>query len=290
MWKVWLVNSKNEELDITDLEVFLTNMEGLGVSIENEYLSVNGHSRLIGETIERQQLSGDLFISLGSFESTRIRNKLIKHLAFSPVSLRFQNDIGVYSRFVKLVKLSKNMKDFDLNEWVEQIELDFLSPWFNVKKFSETQDKPAVSARGWVFPFAWPRVFTTRADDKTNTFNISNDSIYLTTEADRMSPVVVHIRGYCKNPYWEVFQNSQLVASDGFSMTVTEGYELRVSSLFQDQHALLVSPDGVESSVYQQQDKTRSNFVHVPSGRSTIVVHCGNADCEVEVYEECDLI
>ncbi|MCZ1286600.1 hypothetical protein FVD86_14605, partial [Enterococcus faecium] len=69
----------------------------------------------------------------------------------------------------------------------------------------------------------------------------------------------------------------------------TETQTLEVSSLFEDTTAILKDIAGVESSVYQQQDYTKTNFVQAPTGEFSIVFHVGGADVEIELYEERDL-
>lgn len=109
------------------------------------------------------------------------------------------------------------------------------------------------------------------ANGANGVFSINNESIYMNTHSG--SPVEIFIDGPSKNPYWEVVRNGEILASDGFNITIAEGYRLVVSSVPGEQRAELIAPDGTKSSVYQQQRLELTNFVKVPSGYSQLIFH-----------------
>ena len=102
-------------------------------------------------------------------------------------------------------------------------------------------------------------------------FRIENNSIYMGTQQG--SPVEIYIDGPSKNPYWEVVRNGVILASDGFNLTIGEGYRLVVSSVPGEQRAELIAPDGTKSNVYQQQRLDLTNFVKIPTGYSQVIFH-----------------
>lgn len=166
--------------------------------------------------------------------------------------------------------------------------MEWLTPWYQISKAELVQNSQQVYTQGKIYGFKTGYVYTQNVQEKTGIFKIKNNSVYLFNGNERKSPVKVIITGACSNPYWEVFNDGELVGNDGFSINLEDGQTLEVSSLFQDRTALLYDAEGNISSVYQQQDQTKSNFVHVPVGESSIVFHTGNASVIVEVYEESD--
>lgn len=114
-------------------------------------------------------------------------------------------------------------------------------------------------------------------------YNIHNESVYM--GVSETSPMIVTVYGPCTNPYWEIIQDSKMLQSDGYLLEVPENHRLEVSSYPQNLYCKLISLDGVESSVYQQQDISRSNFVTAPLGSSKIVF--GNVkNVRISVREE----
>lgn len=104
-----------------------------------------------------------------------------------------------------------------------------------------------------------------------NSFVISNESQYMNDKV--RSPLEITIHGPAKKPRWEVIEDGAIVQTDGFNLDVPEGYRLIVSSVPNEQRAVLVDPYGVESNVYQQQNLTMTNFVKLSSGTSILVFY-----------------
>lgn len=102
-------------------------------------------------------------------------------------------------------------------------------------------------------------------------FGLKNNSIYMGIKTG--SPLTITIYGPSTNPYWQVIQNSQVVATDGFNIVIPEDSRLEVSSNPRDQYAYLISADGTKAKAYPMQDLTRDNFVKAPIGQSTLAVY-----------------
>lgn len=102
-----------------------------------------------------------------------------------------------------------------------------------------------------------------------NSFIIDNNSVYIGLA--KSSPCEITIYGPCENPHWDLIRGTEIVQSDGYNITVPEGYRLVVSSDPQRQRAQLIGIDGTVSNVYQQQDLSKTNFVTFPVGRSKII-------------------
>lgn len=129
---------------------------------------------------------------------------------------------------------------------------------------------PATRGPG-MHAYAYDYTYEGWANGANGVFSINNESVYMNTQSG--SPVEIFIDGPSKNPYWEVVRNGEILASDGFNITIAEGYRLVVSSVPGEQRAELIAPDGTKSNVYQQQRLELTNFVKVPSGYSQLIFH-----------------
>ncbi|EHW6679226.1 phage baseplate protein [Listeria monocytogenes] len=115
-----------------------------------------------------------------------------------------------------------------------------------------------------------------------NYFNITNDSVGI--GADIWSPTAITIKakeGAVINPSWRLFVGSSEVQSDGYFLTIPEGGSLVVSSYPQNQFARIYNQDGSYYNVYSYQDLTKTNFISVPKGDSSLIFNVGP---EAEVY------
>lgn len=119
--------------------------------------------------------------------------------------------------------------------------------------------------------YAYPFVYESDYNGKSGVFQIENNSVYIGSA--KGSPVEITVHGPCTNPYWEILDGSKVLQSDGYNIDVPEGYKLVVSSIVQNQRMKLIAPDGTISNVYQQQDLSKSNFVTIPEGRTTLAFH-----------------
>ncbi|MDY5164530.1 phage baseplate protein [Leuconostoc falkenbergense] len=111
--------------------------------------------------------------------------------------------------------------------------------------------------------------------------SLNNQSQYFGIQSG--SPSVITIKGPCSvNPTWTVVQKGNVVATDGFVLTLTDNQKLVVSSYPEDQYARLYNPDGSFVDVSQLQDYTKTNFVQIPEGESTVLFYL-DADSDVNI-------
>ncbi|WP_242019365.1 phage distal tail protein domain-containing protein [Leuconostoc pseudomesenteroides] len=116
--------------------------------------------------------------------------------------------------------------------------------------------------------------------------SLNNKSQYFGLQSG--SPSVITVKGPCSvNPTWTVVQNGNVVATDGFVLTLTDNQKLVVSSYPEDQYARLYNPDGSYVDVSQLQDYTKTNFVQIPEGESTVLFYLdANSDVNITFKEE----
>ncbi|MDT2550011.1 phage distal tail protein domain-containing protein [Enterococcus avium] len=289
MRTVILRNKVNEEIDLSTEDYFATELTNLGFEVQKEHIGQWGNFREINESIELSEFQSSIMISLHGFREKELYVSLVEFLASGPFELEFAFDEETMIRKCSLKSLSKTEIDSKTALLTDTLELYFTSNWYSVKREKLIQRSAVLNTQGKVYPYMRPYVYTKNVWEKKGIFKFSNNSVFLTNSSERMSPMKIVIKGKCTNPYWEVIQNSQVVASDGYFINMTGTQTLEISSLLEDQTAILKDVGMIESSVYQQQDYTKTNFVQAPLGDFSIVFHVGNADVEIELYEECDL-
>lgn len=116
--------------------------------------------------------------------------------------------------------------------------------------------------------------------------SLNNKSQYFGLQSG--SPSIITVNGPCSvNPTWTVVQNGNVVATDGFVLTLTDNQKLVVSSYPEDQYARIYNPDGSYVDVSQLQDYTKTNFVQIPEGESTVLFYLdANSDVNITFKEE----
>ncbi|HIF1451804.1 TPA: phage distal tail protein domain-containing protein [Enterococcus faecium] len=276
-------------MDLSTEDYFATEMSNLGFEVTKEHIGQWGSFREIGESIELSEFQSSVMISVHGFREQQLYGSLVEFLANGPFELEFSFDSETMIRKCSLKSLSKTEIDSQSSLLTDTLNLYFTSSWYSIKREKLIQNSTSLNTRGKVYSFVRPYVYTKNVWEKKGVFKFSNNSVYLTNSTERMSPLKIRIIGECSNPYWEVIQNSKVVASDGYFINMKDTQILEVSSLLEDQTAILKDVGGVESSVYQQQDFTKSNFVQAPLGEFSVVFHVGHANVEIELYEERDL-
>lgn len=271
--KLQLYNAKNDLKDLNDLEtVFSVNPEGLGVSVGNNLFNSKANFKSSGIDVNMQSLKVNLFFGLGDEKSEMEEfNNFVNFLNHPPYRLVYTTDSYELMRGCVLSELTKSDMNSNL-VLLEQMTLDFTTPFY--KEVSETYTPETdVEGDGKIYSdyYVTPYAYESDYNGKSGVFSVINNSKYIGTA--KGSPVEVTVHGPCVNPYWEILDGSKVLQSDGFLITVPEGYRLIVSSIVQNQRAKLIAPDGTTSDVYQQQDLSRSNFIMIPEGYSTLAFH-----------------
>lgn len=124
-------------------------------------------------------------------------------------------------------------------------------------------------------------------DINADYYNIVNGSVYYSLATG--SPIEITIKAIATpviNPSWELWSGSTILQSDRYFLTIPAGYKLIVSSFPEDQYARLIAPDGAIENVYQYQDLTKTNFVTIPEGSTTLIFDIGDGHESWRMREE----
>lgn len=150
-----------------------------------------------------------------------------------------------------------------INEWYEYWGGDILSGIAHLlpTAYSATKYEP--------FYYVY---IESNLSSNEKTVALENDSEYYGTQVG--SPSVVTITGPCSvNPSWKIIQNGLTFATAKFNVTLANNQSLVVSSYPEDQYARVYNGDGSYADVSQFQDFTKTNYVRVPEGTSTVLAY-----------------
>lgn len=280
--KFRLFNNRNDLIDFYENHnLFAINPVGLGVSLSHSYAGLNANFIHTGTSLDQGVFEIELLIGAGGNEAYQEFKNFGDFLEYSPYLLEYTTDAGTFYRECILKGLSKTEKT---NEIIlkETLSLECTTPFYTIQRGVITPQED-LEGDGKIYDYSFDYIYD---EDVAidNFYRLENNSIYLGTSIG--SPIEIEVDGFCVNPHWDLYKDGKLIQSDGFNLTVPSGYKLIVSSFPQSQRAVLIAPNGEESNVYQQQDLTKTNFIVVPSGRTSLVFHTGEAIVRYKMREE----
>lgn len=123
-----------------------------------------------------------------------------------------------------------------------------------------------------------------------NYFNITNASQNMGLLSGAPTVITIEAKTSMSNPSWQLFQESEVIQSDRFFLDMSAGTKLVVSSFPQHQFARLYQPDGSYANVYGAQDLTKTNFITLPEGASTLIFDVDESASVQVTYREERLI
>lgn len=116
-------------------------------------------------------------------------------------------------------------------------------------------------------------------NSKEKSLTLENNSEYFGVQDG--SPSIITIEGPCNvNPSWSILKEGSVIGKDKFFLTLSSNQKLIVSSYPESQYARVYNSDGSYVDVSQLQDYTKSNFIKVPNGESTVLFY---VDSDVKV-------
>ncbi|MCM0582797.1 phage baseplate protein [Weissella diestrammenae] len=288
-----LINSLGERKQLNDLNSFAYNPTGLGLSMSNEYYGANANFVGIGIGADQTSIKFNVLFGANGGNAYQDYSNFIKYLDLTPLQIEYQTDAGVFLKDVNFKELTKS----EINEWNvidEEITFESLTPWYremsgNSVIYSDQDGDGKIyinnSSENNTGFYAYDYVYEEPAASTDNKyFHIKNESVYL--GASTGSPLTVIIHGPVTNPAWELHVNSELLFSDRYFIDIPAGDTLVVSSVPQNERVELIGIDGTVSNVYSAQDYTKSNFVNIPKGESTLIFDVGSAKVEYTYREE----
>ncbi|WP_257614503.1 phage distal tail protein domain-containing protein [Oenococcus oeni] len=284
-----LTNAKGETVDIQTNSLRAYTPTGLGTQYNNTYTPFGAtFIRTSHLPIDPTSLPVQFYLQFGdvSSQSYQTFSDFASFLAYEPLTLSYTTDSGTWYRDCNVESLTKTeiggSSIIAADRLNEIIIFEFINPWYNNLSavYQGYSDDPNLGTYGKIYGGTQgvyvynPYYVYIESGRNLNqkSMLVSNDSEYNGLQSG--SPALIEIDGPCTiNPSWKVVQDGITVASDGFLLTLSSNQRLLISSYPNDQYARIYNPDNSYSDVSQYQDFTKTNYVLIPEGDSTIVFY-----------------
>lgn len=285
-----LTNARGETVDINNDKLLSYTPTGLGVQFTNTYSQYETYFKATKSTVTQGQFQ--IYILFGDVESQSYRtfSDFAQFLAYQPLTLTYTTDSGTWYRDGRLNSLTKTeiggSTVFATDRINESFTLEFINNWYNNKtaEYKSYDPDPNLGQYAKIYSYTYQPYYVYQESSRPSNekvMSLNNKSQYFGLQSG--SPSIITVKGPCSvNPTWTVVQKGNVVATDGFVLTLTDNQKLVVSSYPEDQYARLYNPDGSYVDVSQLQDYTKTNFVQIPEGESTVLFYL-DADSDVNI-------
>ncbi|MDN2451001.1 MULTISPECIES: phage distal tail protein domain-containing protein [Leuconostoc] len=285
-----LTNARGETVDINTPSLRSYTPTGLGLQITNSYSPYETY--FIPTKSVLSQGIMQVYMKFGDIESQSYQSfsDFAQFLAYQPYTLEYDFDDNTYYRNARLQSLTKTEiggSTIDAFDRLNEIfTLEFINNWYNNKtaEYKSYDPDPNLGQYAKIYSYTYQPYYVYQESSRPSNekvMSLNNKSQYFGLQSG--SPSIITVKGPCSvNPTWTVVQKGNVVATDGFVLTLTDNQKLVVSSYPEDQYARLYNPDGSYVDVSQLQDYTKTNFVQIPEGESTVLFYL-DADSDVNI-------
>jgi len=273
MRRFWLENSEGKLWDLTTDNLdepqgsLFADPDGLGIRTRIKSFEVENTLFIEEVNTQTAVISGTLY-----FKDYKHYQRFVEFVGIinTDVPLKLYYSIGedLAKHWYKLVLISE-LKKGEINRKTATLEIkakfDCLSRW---KQDVEINIEISRSGDSLVYPYVFPYFYggNNLAVDIDNTGNLPTSCI-------------VKAEGLTDTPTFRVMQNDVIIDQAKYNIVVPAGGHLIVDSAPDTQKALLITGSNVENVYYTgEKDYTFSNFVTIPSGKSTFVVSALNSN------------
>lgn len=281
-----LTNARGETVDINNDKLLSYTPTGLGVQFTNTYSQYETYFKATKSTVTQGQFQ--IYILFGDVESQAYQtfSDFAQFLAYQPLTLTYTTDSGTWYRDGRLNSLTKTeiggSTVFATDRINESFTLEFINNWYNNKsaEYKSYDPDPNLGTYGKIYNYTYQPYYVYIEANRNSTekmMSLVNKSQYFGLQ--KGSPCIITIGGSATDtlsPSWSVIQNGNIVATDGVLVTLSKNQKLVVSSYPEDQYARVYNPDGSYADVSQLQDFTKTNFVQIPEGESTVLFYVDN--------------
>lgn len=283
MRKFWLENNEGKLWNLTPQNPydkrsnFFAEPEGLGIKIKITSYEVENTFFIEKVETQAQSISGDLyfcdyehFIRFVEFIGNINTNIPLK-LYYSTGGISFNNKFE--SEWYKLVLINEIKKgEIDYKTGFLKCEITFacISRW---KKDKEIVLELSRYGDPLIYPYYYPYFYG----------GSNNLAVDINNEGNLPTSCVIKIEAITDTPLIRIFQNNEIKEQAKYNLIVQENSYLIIDSSPDKQEAslyTLVDNDYVREDVYYigEKDYTYSNFITIPSGKSTIVFSAKNTN------------
>ncbi|MCC8439861.1 hypothetical protein CRI85_05875 [Leuconostoc pseudomesenteroides] len=285
-----LTNARGETVDINNDKLLSYTPTGLGVQFTNTYSQYETYFKATKSTVTQGQFQINILFGDVESQAYQTFSDFAQFLAYQPLTLTYTTDSGTWYRDGRLNSLTKTeiggSTVFATDRINESFTIEFINNWYNNKtaEYKSYDPDPNLGQYAKIYSYTYQPYYVYQESSRPSNekvMSLNNKSQYFGLQSG--SPSIITVKGPCSvNPTWTVVQKGNVVATDGFVLTLTDNQKLVVSSYPEDQYARLYNPDGSYVDVSQLQDYTKTNFVQIPEGESTVLFYL-DADSDVNI-------
>lgn len=283
MRKFWLENSAGKLWDLTPKDPykqtsnFFADPDGLGIKTKITSYEVENTCFIEKVDTQEQTISGNLYFS--SYEHFRkfvefvgnINTNQTMKLYYSTEGHSFDNPLETeWYKLVLINELKKSEIDYKTGFLKVQVKFACMSRW---KKDKQITMELSRYGEPLVYPYYYPYYYG----------GSNNLAVDINNEGNLPTSCIIKVESVTDTPFIRIIQDGVIKDQAKYNLIVKEGSYLIIDSSPNSQEAslyTLVNGDYVREDVYYigEKDYTYSNFIMIPSGKSTLVFSATNTN------------
>jgi len=277
MRKFWLENSEGKLWDLTDPNLdngggsFLADPSGLGIKTKIKSFEIENTFFIEEVTTATQSIDGTMHFK--DYDHFKRFIEFVGNVnTDTPLKFYYSTGEKLEKYWYKLILIGE-LKKGEISRKTATLQVkakfDCLSRW---KQDVEISIEIARSGNALVYPYTYPYVY-----------GGNNLAVNIDNTGNLPTSCLVKIEGYSDTPSFRIIQNDKIIDQAKYNITVREGQYLIVDSSPDTQKATLYTGTGTsqtQEDVYYtgEKDYTYSNFITIPSGKSTFIVSALNTN------------
>lgn len=283
MRRFWLENSAGRLWNLTPKNPydkrssFLADPDGLGIKTKITSYEVENTCFIEEIETQSQTFSGDLYFSdyehFTSFVEFvgNINTRQTMKLYYSTNGHTHENVLeSEWYKLVLINELSKGEIDYKTGFLKCKVKFACLSRWKKDKQIILELNRYGDPL---VYPYFYPYFYG----------GSNNLAVDIDNEGNLPTSCIIRVDAVTDTPFIRILQDGQIVDQAKYNLIVKEGSYLIIDSSPSEQEAslyTLVDDEYVREDVYYigEKDYTYSNFLTIPSGKSTIIFSANNTD------------
>lgn len=283
MRKFWLENSNGKLWDLTPKDPykkrgnFFAEPEGLGIKTKISSYEVDNTTFIEEIETSSQTISGDLYFS--DYEHFtkfiefvgNINTKTPMKLYYSTSGMSLKNKLeSEWYKLVLITELKKGEIDSKTGFLLVQVKFACLSRWKKDKKIILELSR---FGDPLVYPYLYPYYYGGN----------NNLAVDIDNEGNLPTSCIIKVEAVTDTPFVRIIQGGKIVDQAKYNLIIKEGSHLIIDSSPNNQEASLytfVEDEYVKEDVYYigERDYSYSNFITIPSGKSTLLFSAANTD------------
>ena len=283
MRKFWLENSKGKLWNLTPKDAFdkrssfFADPDGLGIKTKITSYEVENTCFIEDIETQSQTITGNLYFSNYEHFTNfiefvgNINTKTPMKLYYTTNGHAFDNPLeSEWYKLVLINEITKSEIDYKTCFLKCQVKFVCLSRWKKDKQIVLELNRYGDPL---VYPYIYPYYYG----------GSNNLAVDIDNEGNLPTSCTIRVDAVTDTPFVRILQDGQIVDQAKYNLIINEGSYLIIDSNPSEQEAslyTLVDDEYVREDVYYigEKDYTYSNFLTIPSGKSTIIFSANNSD------------